>query len=188
LHATADEAGAIRAAVREARGLELLGGARRLARAHDAAALALFLSVPAVSDPIYDLPRPFTEANVGAWIEEREARHARGEGALLFVFDSDGSIISYADVAVWPERVRRTCRRSASGSPEFRPRRREHAHDARVDVRGPRRAPDLSDGGDGQCPFRALHRGRGLQTHGRTRLRLRRRKRAPVALLGDYAR
>jgi RimJ/RimL family protein N-acetyltransferase len=105
LHATADEAAAIRAAVREARGLELLGGARRLARAHDFAALARFLSDPAVSDPIYDLPRPFTEANVRAWIEEREARHARGEGALLFVFDGEGSIVSYADVAVWPERA-----------------------------------------------------------------------------------
>jgi RimJ/RimL family protein N-acetyltransferase len=105
LHAAADEAEAIRAAVREVRGLELLSDARRLAHAHDLAALALFLPDPAVSDPIYDLPRPFTEANVGAWIEEREARHARGEGALLLVFDSDGSIVSYADVAVWPERA-----------------------------------------------------------------------------------
>lgn len=103
LHASAAQEAAIRAAVREARGLDLLGGRRRLAHADDATAFAAFLSDPAVSDPIYDLPRPFTEANVRAWIEERIARHARGENVLCFTFDDAGAIVAYSEVTVWPQ-------------------------------------------------------------------------------------
>lgn len=102
LEAGPDEEAAIRAAVRAARGLSDLGGARRLARPEDAAAAAVFFADDAVSGPIYDLPRPFTEENVRAWIEGRIAKHAAGEGILTFVFDGE-DIVSYADVAVWPQ-------------------------------------------------------------------------------------
>ena len=103
--AAPEEEAAIRAAVREARGLERLPGRRALARAEDAAAFADFLSDPAVSDPIYDLPRPFTEANVRAWIEERVLRQARGEAILSFMWDEAGAIASYSDVEIWPDRA-----------------------------------------------------------------------------------
>ncbi|MGE0044835.1 MAG: GNAT family N-acetyltransferase [Hyphomonadaceae bacterium] len=105
LHATAEEEARIRAAVRAADALQGAGGERRLARIEDAAALARFFSDPAVSDPIYDLPRPFTEENVRAWIAERLARHERGENVLSLVLGDAGEIFSYADIAVWPDRA-----------------------------------------------------------------------------------
>jgi len=103
LHASAEEEAAIRAAVREARGMDTLGGARRLARVEDAAAALVFFSEDAVFGPLYSLPRPLSEAGMAAWIGERVARHERGEGLLLFIWDSAGAILSYADVTVWPQ-------------------------------------------------------------------------------------
>jgi RimJ/RimL family protein N-acetyltransferase len=103
LHASAEEETAIRAAVREARGMDTLSGARRLARVEDAAAALAFFAEEAVSGPLYSLPRPLTEAGMTAWIAERVARHARGEGLLLFTWDEAGAVLSYADVTVWPQ-------------------------------------------------------------------------------------
>lgn len=105
LTASAEEEAAIRDAVRSAGNFAALGDARRPARVEDAAAAAVFFSDEAVSGPIYDLPRPFTEANVAAWIAGRVARRERGEALTTFVFDDDGAIVSYADVTVWPERA-----------------------------------------------------------------------------------
>lgn len=103
LHASTEEEAAIRAAVREAHGLDTLGGARRLARVEDAGAALTFFADEAVSGPLYSLPRPLSEAGLAEWIAERVARHARGEGLLLLVWDSAGAIASYADVTVWPQ-------------------------------------------------------------------------------------
>lgn len=105
LHASTEEAAAIRAAVREARGMDTLGGARRLARIDDAGAAAAFFSEEAVSRWLYSLPRPIDEEGMRAWIGERVARHQRGEGMLLFTFDAAGAIASHADITVWPERA-----------------------------------------------------------------------------------
>ncbi|NWG54972.1 MAG: GNAT family N-acetyltransferase [Hydrogenophilaceae bacterium] len=102
LHASAEEEAAIRAAVRAAADMASPTGERRLARLEDAAAAAAFFADEAVSGPIYDLPRPFTEENVRAWIAGRIAKHEAGEGILTFVYDGD-EIVSYADVAVWPQ-------------------------------------------------------------------------------------
>ena len=102
LHADSEEAAAIRAAVRASAPGVGRSGTRRAAAIEDAAALARFFSDPAVSDPIYDLPRPFTDENVRAWIAVRIARRARGEGSLSLVLDDSGEIVSYADVTVWP--------------------------------------------------------------------------------------
>ena len=102
LTASPEEEAAIRAAVREARGLDALGGHRKLVGVGDAPALRDFFDDPAISDWIYDLPKPFTIENTGAWIEERRARHARGECLLSAILDAEGAIISYTDVTVWP--------------------------------------------------------------------------------------
>ncbi|MBL8557271.1 MAG: GNAT family N-acetyltransferase [Hyphomonadaceae bacterium] len=105
LTTTAEEEAAIRAAVREARGLSALSGRRVCAEAaHVDAALAL-LADPRVSAPIYDLPRPFTRETVAAWIEQAVARQARGEGILSFTLDERGEIVGYSDVTVWPDRA-----------------------------------------------------------------------------------
>lgn len=105
LKASAEEEAAIRAAVREARGLASLSGRRVCADlAHVDAALAL-LADPKVSDPIYDLPRPFTRENVAAWIAAAMARQARGEGILTFSTDDGGEIVGYGDLIVWPDRA-----------------------------------------------------------------------------------
>lgn len=103
--ASPEEAAAIRAAVRSAPGLADADPRRRLATAADAAALAAFFSDPRVSDPIYSLPRPFTEENVRAWISARIAKHERGEAILALSFDSEGRIGGYQDIDVWPERA-----------------------------------------------------------------------------------
>ena len=100
----AAEEAAIRAAVREARGLDTLGGRRRLVAPDDAAALRDFFDHPAISDWIYDLPKPFTRDNVRAWIVGRNTRAARGECVLSAIVDDAGEVISYADVTVWPDR------------------------------------------------------------------------------------
>ena len=63
LTASAEEEAAIRAVVRDAPGRILAGPE------HVDGLLALF-SDPRVSDPIYDLPRPFTRESVAAWVAD----------------------------------------------------------------------------------------------------------------------
>jgi RimJ/RimL family protein N-acetyltransferase len=103
LEATPAEAAAIRAAVHRP-DLATLGGGRAIATATDAEALTALLSDPAVSDPIYDLPRPITVDNVRAWIAACEAERERGDGLLVLARDADGELLSYSKFSVWPER------------------------------------------------------------------------------------
>jgi len=103
LRAEPGEAEAIRERVRDP-DLAALGPGRRIATAADAPALAALFQDPAVSDPIYDLPRPFTVENVRAWIETAEAERQRGEGLLLLNLDADGELAGYSKFTVWPER------------------------------------------------------------------------------------
>ena len=102
LHASPEEEAAIRAAVREARGLETLAGPRAVAAARHVAALTELLSDPRVSAPVYSLPHPVTEANVAAWIENFAAARERGEGLLIVGLDAAGKAIGYTDAQVWP--------------------------------------------------------------------------------------
>lgn len=103
LKVDAAEAAAIRAAVRTA-DLSLLGPRHRLADTGHVAGLIALLSDPAVSDPIYDLPRPFTHDVVTAWIADARARHARGEAILAVVLDELGAVSGYSFFTIWPER------------------------------------------------------------------------------------
>lgn len=102
LHVSAEEEAAIREAVRTA-DLSTLGTGRVLAT--DALAEATFdlLADPAVSEPIYALPKPLTLASVKGWIEECEAARRRGE-CLLILNVHGGHAFGYSKVTVWPDR------------------------------------------------------------------------------------
>lgn len=104
LHATPEEEAAIRAAVR-APDLTALGPGRRIAEADDVPELIEFLSDPRVSDPIYDLPRPFTRKNVAGWIRDYAARRERGEGLLVVTAMPDGTLGGYSQFTIWPARA-----------------------------------------------------------------------------------
>ena len=97
--ATPEHAEKIRAAVRAASRL----GESRLATPADAPGLFALFSEPKVNAPIYSLPRPLTETNVRAFIEDHLAQRERGEG-LLFVRDpGEGQVMGYSDIQVWPQ-------------------------------------------------------------------------------------
>ncbi len=98
-----EEAAEIRARVRAA-DPAALGPGRVLAEASHVAGLIALFSDAAVSDPIYDLPRPFTPERVGAWVAEAQAARGRGEAMLTVMLDAEGRVGGYAYVTVWPER------------------------------------------------------------------------------------
>lgn len=97
------EAAAIRMTVATA-DLAGLGAGRAIAAPKDAADLAAFLADPAVSDPIYDLPRPLTVANIRRWIVESETEWRAGRRLLIITRDETGEIVGYSGITVWPER------------------------------------------------------------------------------------
>ena len=97
LTATPEEEAAIRAAVRRAAGHTVAGPE------HVDGLLAL-LSDPRVSDPIYDLPRPFTHESVARWVADSEALRQEGRCLLSVSLDDDGQVAGYSRFTVWPER------------------------------------------------------------------------------------
>lgn len=103
LTASPEEEAAIRAAVRGVDPLTL-GEGRVIAGPEHAAGLTRLLEDPAVSGPIYDLPRPITEANVAAWIADCARLQAAGEGVLILSLDSQGEVAGYSKFSVWPDR------------------------------------------------------------------------------------
>jgi RimJ/RimL family protein N-acetyltransferase len=66
--------------------------------------LTAMLADPAVSDPIYDLPRPITRENVARWVADSEALRQEGRCILSVSFDAAGKIAGYTRFTVWPER------------------------------------------------------------------------------------
>ena len=97
LTATPEEEAAIRNAVRRAPGHTVAGPE------HVDGLLAL-LSDPQVSDPIYDLPRPFTKVSVAQWVADSEALRQEGRCILSVSFDEAGELAGYSRFTVWPER------------------------------------------------------------------------------------
>ncbi len=99
----ADRAEAIRQAVRAVTGLPVIGdGTSRVAGPADAEALAAFLRDPAVHAPIYTVPRPINAETMAAFIADHAAQKARGEGFLVLSRSSDGDIVGYSDIQIWP--------------------------------------------------------------------------------------
>ena len=103
LHASAAEAAAIRRAVRDA-DPATLGAGRTHAEMEHVPGLVALLSDPAVSDWIYDLPKPATVESVGRWVAEGQAQRRAGEGLLLVTLDGAGEVAGYSHIAVWPDR------------------------------------------------------------------------------------
>ncbi|WP_298669430.1 GNAT family N-acetyltransferase [uncultured Sphingomonas sp.] len=98
-----EEAEAIRGAVR-APDLAALGRGQVIAGPEHVAGLLALLSDPAVSDPIYDLPRPFTIESISQWVAEARRKQADGEAILTVALDDNGEIASYSYFTIWPER------------------------------------------------------------------------------------
>jgi RimJ/RimL family protein N-acetyltransferase len=97
LQASPEEEAAIRAAVRAVNDRVLAGPE------HVDGLLALFLD-PRVSDPIYDLPRPFTRESIARWVADSRAARARGECILSVTLDEAGEVAGYSRISVWPDR------------------------------------------------------------------------------------
>ncbi len=97
LTATPEEEAAIRSAVRAAEGHTVAG-------AEHVDGLLELLSDPRVSDPIYDLPRPFTRDNVARWVADSETLRQEGRCVLAVNLDEDGKVAGYSRYTVWPER------------------------------------------------------------------------------------
>lgn len=102
LDVSAAEEEAIRTAVRQAN-LGLLGPYHRLATAEHVDGLIELLSDPAVSEPIYDLPRPFTRDMIGNWVREARVRQEKGEAVLCVMLDEAGALSGYSYFTVWPD-------------------------------------------------------------------------------------
>lgn len=103
LNASPEEERTIRAAVRGA-SLEGLGPFRVMADETHADAVLDLLQDPAVSDPIYDLPRPLTRENVARWIRQSADERARGEALLVLTMPPGGQVMGYSKITVWPDR------------------------------------------------------------------------------------
>jgi RimJ/RimL family protein N-acetyltransferase len=103
LHATDEEAEAIRDAVRAA-DPETLGPRRAKADMSHVPGLVALLADEAVSGPIYDLPRPITADSVTRWVAEAQAQALAGDGLLFVTLDDAGEVAGYSKITVWPER------------------------------------------------------------------------------------
>jgi RimJ/RimL family protein N-acetyltransferase len=103
LEASPSEEAAIRCAVRDP-SVAGLGPDCEVAASDHVEGLVKFLSDPAVSGPIYDLPRPISIATIMAWVEESARLQARGEALLIIRKDEDGETVAYSRFTVWPQR------------------------------------------------------------------------------------
>jgi RimJ/RimL family protein N-acetyltransferase len=103
LQASRDEERAIRQAVRTA-DLTLLGSGYVVAGSQHVAELVKLLSDPAVSGPIYDLPRPITHQTIAAWQRETEQLRQAGEAILAVNIDDSGRVSGYSRFTIWPDR------------------------------------------------------------------------------------
>jgi RimJ/RimL family protein N-acetyltransferase len=100
---TPEEEAAIRDRVRKADPASF-GPTAVIAGPSHVPALVEFLSDPAVSGPIYDLPRPINDETVAQWVEGAERRRQAGEALLFLRMDDTGRIASYSLITVWPDR------------------------------------------------------------------------------------
>lgn len=97
LQATPEEEAAIIAAVRRAEGLVVAGPAH-------VEGLLKLLADPKVSEPIYDLPRPFSQASIARWVADSEALRQEGRCILAVTLDEAGEVAGYSRYSIWPER------------------------------------------------------------------------------------
>lgn len=103
LDVNAAEMEAIRNAVRGA-DVTLLSPAHRIADVSHVDALVALLSDPAVSGPIYDLPRPVSHDTIRTWIDQAQLRQSQGEAILCIMHDDNHELSGYSYFTIWPER------------------------------------------------------------------------------------
>ena len=103
LEASPQEEAAIRAAVRDP-DLSGLGEGSAVATAAHVPGLVVLLSDPAVSGPVYDLPRPINAETVLAWVEDTARLQQAGEAVLTVSLDEAGEVAGYSRFTLWPER------------------------------------------------------------------------------------
>lgn len=104
LHASPEEASAIREAVRQADVSALWPGCVVAGPQH-VGALVELLCDPRVSGPIYDLPTPISQETIAAWVHDTETLQKAGEAILVVAPDGDGRIFTYSRFTIWPERA-----------------------------------------------------------------------------------
>lgn len=97
LTATPEEEARIIAAVRRAEG-------RIVAGPEHVDGLLKLLADPRVSDPIYDLPRPFTRESIARWVADSEALRQQGRCILAVTLDEAGEVAGYSRFSIWPDR------------------------------------------------------------------------------------
>lgn len=97
LTATPEEEARIIAAVRRAEG-------RVVAGPEHVDGLLKLLADPRVSDPIYDLPRPFTRESIARWVADSEALRQQGRCILAVTLDEAGGVAGYSRFSIWPDR------------------------------------------------------------------------------------
>jgi RimJ/RimL family protein N-acetyltransferase len=103
IHASREEAEAIRHAVRTS-SLAGLGGRRERAGPTHVDGLVALLADERVSRWIYDLPRPVDSDSVTRWVLENQAQTEAGEALLVVSLDDEGRVSGYSHITVWPER------------------------------------------------------------------------------------
>lgn len=99
--ASPEKARAIRDAVRAV--AFPAAGDRIVAAAPDADRFFALIKDPAISGPIYTLPKPVTLEASRAFIERHVEEQTRGEGLLMLELDGDGAVAAYHDIQIWPE-------------------------------------------------------------------------------------
>lgn len=98
LHASPEEEAAIIAAVRRAEDHVVAGP-------EHVEGLLKLLSDPKVSDPIYDLPRPFSRESIAKWVADSDALRQQGRCILAVTLDDAGEVAGYSRFSIWPERA-----------------------------------------------------------------------------------
>ena len=104
LTASPDEAEEIRRRVRTVNPASL-HPSDVLAGPEHVAGLTAMLRDPAVSAPIYDLPRPINADTIAAWVASSARDRETGDALLLVTLDEKGEVAGYSRFTIWPERA-----------------------------------------------------------------------------------
>lgn len=77
-------------------------GLAKLATNNDVEALFLLLRDPAISEPIYTVPKPVTRQGVSAFIQCHFDERECGDGLLMVAVDGSPAAAAYYDIQFWP--------------------------------------------------------------------------------------
>ena len=98
--ATEEKQAAIRKAVSAATEIPAIA---QLATLDHVDILTALLLDPAISEPIYTLPKPITQKAVTAFIKQHLNERAEGVGLLMISVDDSDAAAAYHDIQFWPQ-------------------------------------------------------------------------------------